>query len=431
MNIKKLIPQETKNYYHLLQAFLANVIYGFPSKKITVIGVTGTNGKTTTCQMITRILEESGAKVAMASTINFKLGEKEWVNSTKFTTLSSFAIQKFIKQAVDAGCRYLVLETSSHALDQYRVWGVKYKTAVITNVTREHLDYHGTIDDYRIAKYKLFCCVEVGVVNLEMERPRDYLLYGIKEKYGYTKKVIDCSEFDCGHVIAIKADDIRSDINGSQFLVRGHNYKLNIPGLFNVENALAAISVGMSEHISPEIMSQALEKIRVIPGRMDRVENGKGLDIIIDYALTPDSLDKLYKLISEMKAAKTALTGLSPSVIAVCGACGDRDRGKRPMMGGIIDKYADYIFLTNEDPYSEDPKKIINEVASGIKNKKEGENIWRILDRREAIREALQKAKIGDMVIVTGKGAEETMMIGKKMIPWNDKKVVKEELEKI
>ena len=140
--MKKLIPQKLKNYYHLIQAVAANFVYGFPSKKIKVIGVTGTNGKTTTVQMIARILEEAGHKVAMASTINFKIGEKEWVNKTKFTTLSSFSVQKFIQRAVKEKCGYAVLETSSHALDQNRVWGVSYRTAVITNVTREHLDYH-------------------------------------------------------------------------------------------------------------------------------------------------------------------------------------------------------------------------------------------------------------------------------------------------
>jgi len=424
--LKSLVPQKLKNYYHLLQAITANVIYAFPSKKLTVIGVTGTNGKTTTCQMIAKILEEGGNRVAMISTINFKLGEKEWVNSTKFTTMSSNSLQKFIKKAVDAKCKYLILETSSHALDQYRTWGVKYKTAVITNVTREHLDYHKTIDEYRIAKYKLFCCAEIGIVNLEMQRPKDYLLYSIPKKYGYTKKDIDCSGFDCGHVIAVKAKNIKSNISGSEFEVEGIKYKLNLPGEFNIENALAAICVGLSEYINPEIMANALSEIKVVPGRMDRVSNDKNLDIIIDYALTPDSLEKLYSMIrSSLSQAQ------GQKIIAVFGSCGDRDRGKRPMMGEIVDKYADYIIVTDEDPYSEDPKKIVNEVASGIKNKKEGENFWKIMDRREAIKKALQIAKPHDTVLVTGKGAEETMMIGTKMIPWNDKKVILEELKNL
>jgi UDP-N-acetylmuramoyl-L-alanyl-D-glutamate--2,6-diaminopimelate ligase len=457
MNIKSLVPQKLKNYYHLGQAILANIIYAFPSRRLIVIGVTGTNGKTTTCQMMAKILEESGAKVAMISTINFKIGEKEWVNKTKYTTMSSFFVQKLIKKAVEAKCQYLVLETSSHALDQYRVWGVKYRTAVITNVTREHLDYHETIDEYRIAKYKLFCCAEVGIVNLEMERPRDYLLYSIPKKYGYTKKDVDCSRFDCGHVIAVVAKNIRADINGSEFEVEGVKYKLNLPGEFNVENALAAICVGLSEHISPEIMATTLAKIKVVPGRMDRVENDKNLDIIIDYAVTPDSLEKLYQLVANIKKSLPLEKGVprsgegfekpsesfksspNPSfskggerkIIAVFGSCGDRDRGKRPIMGEIVDKYADCVIITNEDPYNEDPQRIINEVASGVKNKKEGENFWRILDRREAIKKALRIAKPHDIILVTGKGAEEMMAIGSKKIPWNDKKVILEELKSL
>jgi UDP-N-acetylmuramoyl-L-alanyl-D-glutamate--2,6-diaminopimelate ligase len=422
--VKKLVPQKIKNIYHLAQAILANFFYGFPSRKIIVIGVTGTNGKTTVCQMVAKILEEAGAKVAMASTINFKLGEKEWVNTTKFTTLSSFTVQKFIKQSVDAGCKYLVLETSSHALDQNRVWGVKYKIAVITNVTREHLDYHGTMDEYRVAKHKLFCGAEVAVVNLEMERPKDYLSFNVKEKYGYSKYEIDSSKLDCENIVSVTADNIKTSIDGSQFTVGSREYKIKLLGEFNIENALAAICVGMSENINPETMASALEKITVIPGRMDRVPNDRGLDIIVDYALTPDSLEKLYNLIQQINTKKAR-------VISVFGSCGDRDRGKRPMMGKIVDKYADYIIITNEDPYNEDPQRIIDEVASGVKNKEEGKNFWKIMDRREAIKKALQLAGPGDMILVTGKGAEETMAIGKERIPWNDKKVILEELKKL
>ncbi|HLN19105.1 MAG TPA: UDP-N-acetylmuramyl-tripeptide synthetase, partial [Patescibacteria group bacterium] len=326
---------------------------------------------------------------------------------------------------------YLVLETSSHALDQYRIWGVQYKTAVITNVTREHLDYHRSMDEYRIAKYKLFCCAQIAIVNLDMEKPRDYLLYKIPEKYGFTTKEVDCSSYDCGNMLAVKAKNIHIDNGGSEFEVEGVRYKLNLPGQFNAENALAAICVGKSEKINPEIMAQALEKIKVVSGRMDRVENDKDIDVIIDYALTPDSLEKLYSLIHEKMGAELSDGSSTPKIIAVFGSCGDRDRGKRPLMGEIVDKYADYIILTNEDPYTEDPQKVIDEIAAGIKNKKERENFWRILDRREAIKKALQIAKPKDIILVTGKGAEETMMIGKKMIPWNDRRVIEEELRKL
>lgn len=455
MQIKSFIPQKIKNLYHFGQAVLANFIYHFPSRKIKVIGITGTNGKTTVCQMTANILEEAGYRVAMASTISFKIAQKEWVNKTKFTTLSSFAVQKFIKNAVEAGCEYLVLETSSHALDQNRVWGIKYDVAVMTNVTREHLDYHKTMEDYRLAKYKLFINTSVIVINLDMIKPKDYLVYKSRKKYGYTLKEENfCDKYDCGDITMIKADDVELGLDYSSFKVNGAAFRINLLGEFNMENALASVCVGISQNIPLEKINRALERIKGVPGRMERVHNDKGIEIIIDYAVTPDSLLKLYKLIQRINT-KTA------KVIAVFGSCGDRDRGKRPIMGEIVSKYADYVIVTNEDPYGENPVQIINEVFSGVtgqeakgnlpnfqfsninpvkeesiyndritddKKRVEGKNCWRILDRRKAINFALKLAKPEDMVVITGKGAEEVMAIGKKRIPWNDKKVVLEEL---
>ncbi len=464
MSIKKLFPQKLKNAYHLAQAIAANVWYAIlailrialqagPSRKIKIIGITGTNGKTTTCQMVFRILEESGRKVAMASTINFKLGDAEWVNKTKFTTVSAFGVQKFIAKAVKEGCEYLVLETSSHSLDQYRVWGIRYDTAVITNVTREHLDYHKTMEQYRRAKLKLFQNVKTAIVNLDMERPEEFLSCNAENVYGYTTKKQETRNKKQETEI-VQAENIKFGIDGSEFEIDKNKFKLNLPGLFNVENALAATCVGYSLGIGLDVMSAALGKIKKVPGRMDEVENNLGIKIIIDYALTPDSMEKLGELIESIKKPENKL-------IWVFGSCGDRDRGKRPIMGEIVAKYADFAIVTNEDPYGEDPVRIINEVFSGVigrkidneflnfkfqisnlksssndkisnaKEWKEGENCWRILDRREAISAALKIAKTGDIILVTGKGAEETMMIGKKMIAWNDQKVIEEELGKI
>jgi len=449
--MKKIIPQKLKNYYHLLQAVVANIWYGFPARnasrsdtggpshKIKIIGVTGTNGKTTTTQMIGRILEGAGHRVAVASTINFKIADKVWVNKTKFTTLSSFAVQKFIRQAVEAKCQYAVLETSSHALDQFRVWGVAYDTAVMTNVTREHLDYHKNMEQYRIAKLKLFERIKKAVVNFDMEDAEDYLDAPAEKKYAFSTKVeaqIKNEDDDREKIKLIKATDVELEINQSRFKVAGVPFELKMPGLFNVENALAAISVGISVGVPMEKMRQALAKMTGVPGRMEHIQNDRGINIIVDYAVTPDSLEKLYALISQIKCGPKRTMELaeavaSNKVIAVFGSCGDRDRGKRPLMGAIVDKCADYIILTNEDPYTEDPWQIINEVAAGIIEKKEGSNFWRIMDRRAAIQKALQLAAVGDIIVVTGKGAEETMMMGDKQIPWNDKKVILEELGKM
>ena len=444
--MKKLIPQSLKNIYHLFQAMSANVRYGFPSKKLKVIGVTGTNGKTTTTQMIGKILEEAGFKIAVASTINFKIGKKEWVNKSKFTTLSSFAVQKFLKQAVANGCEYAVIEISSHSLDQNRVWGIYFDVAVITNVTREHLDYHETMEVYAKAKSRLFYLVSkkdggVSVVNLNMEFAEMLLRYGVKNKYGY---FLESQNPNCvvGQGLKIEvARDIKHSINGSKFLVNGEKIELNLPGEFNIENALAATCVGLSQNIPLEKISAALAKIKGVPGRMERIENDRDIEIIVDYAVTPDSLEKLYSYLSGLKKISHSpkphpdpllIKERERKIIAVFGSCGERDRGKRPIMGEIVARHADYCIVTNEDPYHEDPQQIIDEVFAGAEeHKKENESAWRIMDRREAIKKALRIAKPGDVVVVTGKGAEEMMAVGDKMVPWNDPKVIQEVLREI
>ncbi|NTU67128.1 MAG: UDP-N-acetylmuramoyl-L-alanyl-D-glutamate--2,6-diaminopimelate ligase [Candidatus Moranbacteria bacterium] len=427
--MKKLIPQSIRNIYHFAQAFLANVRYGFPSRRIRIIGVTGTNGKTTTCQMIARILEEAGKKAAMASTINFKLGDEEWVNTTKYTTLSAASVQGFIKRAVDAGCEYLVLETSSHSLHQYRVWGVEYKTAVITNVTREHLDYHKTIEEYRLAKKRLFVNAKTAIVNLDMERPEEYLDCPAEKRYGYTTKARS-SKLEArnknSELEIIRAKDVELGLDHSKFQIQNSRFRLGLPGLFNIENALAAVCVGVSEGLDMTVIAEALGKMKTVPGRMEYVPNARGIRIIVDYAVTPDSLEKLYSLIEGIRSQK------EQKIIAVFGSCGERDRGKRPIMGEIVSRYADFAIVTNEDPYGEDPEQIIDEVFAGVvKHKKERTDAWRIMDRRAAIRKALELADPGDIVVVTGKGAEETMAIKEERIPWNDKEVILEELDSL
>ncbi|EKE15988.1 MAG: hypothetical protein ACD_11C00057G0013 [uncultured bacterium] len=413
--LKNLVPQSIKNIYHLFQAILANFWYGFPTRKLKVIGITGTDGKTTTAQMVTKILEEAGKKVAMASTINFRINGEEKKNLSHFTTLSSFAAQKFAKQAVEAGCEYLILETSSHSLDQYRVWGIDYKAAVITNVTREHLDYHKTMEKYRRAKAKLFRKANVAIVNLDMEKPEDFLQFKNNKKITYSLKNKKADFF---------AENIETGLSGSVFQVLNFRFQLHIPGDFNIENALAAVSVANSEGIDLETCARALEKIKGVPGRMEYVENNRGLNILVDFALTPIALEKLYTLLLKIKKPQAR-------IIAVFGSCGERDRGKRPIMGEVVSRYADFVIVTNDEPYHEDPTQIINEIAAGVKDKKENENFWIIPDRREAIIKALQLAQPDDIIAVTGMGAEESMIVGDQKIPWNDRQVILEELEKI
>lgn len=427
MNIKRLF-QKLKNLYHLKKAILANVFFAFPARKIVVIGVTGTNGKTTTVQMIAKVLEATGKKVAVCSTINFKIGEKQKINKTKFTTGSAWALQKFIKKAVNENCYYLVLETSSHALDQFRVWGIDYNIAVITNITREHLDYHLTMKDYEKTKLKLFQITSkawrrdtkrIGVVNADMKNFKKFILPAMNENYLYGIE-IKANKYQKYPIW--KADNLKLENFKSQFEVDGVKFKLDLPGKFNVENALAAVCVGVSQKISMNKIKKQLQTISNVPGRMEKIENDKNINVFIDYALTPDSMEKLGNLMIDFKKRNKA------KLIWVFGSCGDRDRGKRPIMGKIVEKFADLMVITNEDPYTEDPLKIIEEIEQGIKNKKK---LLKIEDRKKAIHEAINKANKNDILLVTGKGAEENMMIGHQKIPWNDKKIIQNYLKKI
>ena len=292
--------------------------------------------------MIAKILEGAEFKIAVVSTINFKIDEREWINETKFTTFSSFRLQRHFKEAIKAGCEYAVIEVTSHSLDQNRVWGVDFNVAVITNVTREHLDYHRTIRKYRKAKEKLFAMVArnengVTVVNLEMEDAEDFLKYRAKQNYGYVAVgnsqlvISDKLQITNYKLQEIVAKKVKLDLSGSLFEINGVEFKLYLPGLFNIENTLAATCVGLSQGISLYIISKALEKIKLIPGRMERIESNRGIEIVVDYAVTPDSLEKLYDYIGKLKKAGSR-------VIAVFGSCGERDRGKRPIMGKVVAK---------------------------------------------------------------------------------------------
>lgn len=425
--ISRLVPQSIKNIYHLAQAMVACVAFGFPGKRLQVIGVTGTNGKTTTTQMIARILERAGSpspsadgsgvakkKVALASTINFQIGEKKWTNASKFTTLSPWKLQKFLHDAAKEHCEYAIVETSSHALDQNRVWGIPYAIAVMTNVTREHLDYHKTMEEYRRAKCKLFQMAKQSVINLDMEEPKYFCGGDQKRSLFFSVKDPNAHLF---------AEHIELDFKGTEFIVDGVSFHLHMPGLFNIENALAALGVARLLDIDFTVAKEALENISGVPGRMELVPNHMNADIIIDYAVTPDAFEKLYASIIPLKIPGT-------KIIHLFGACGERDRGKRPIMGEIVSGYADIIILTNEDPYHEDPQRIIDDIEKGVTKKKD-KDYFRIFDRREAIHKALELAEIGDIVLITGKGAEETIALGDKRLPWNERSVVEEELAKL
>jgi UDP-N-acetylmuramoyl-L-alanyl-D-glutamate--2,6-diaminopimelate ligase len=414
--LSKFFPQRLKNVYHLYQAVLANIWYGFPSEKMVVIGITGTNGKTTTTEMVGAILRQAGIKVAVASTIDFWIGEEHSVNESKFTTLNPWQLQKFLKKALQKGCTHAVIETGSHALDQHRVWGIPYEVAVMTNVTREHLDYHHTMEEYRAAKRRLFRGAKKAVVNLDMEGPEYFIQATKGQVVTYSTKSKEADLF---------AGGIQLDFTKTEFRIGEKKYSLHIPGLFNIENALAAIGVGEFLDIPYQAVQQGLAGIAGVPGRMELVSNDKKIDIIIDYAVTPDAFEKLYASVLPLKIPGT-------KIIHVFGACGERDQGKRPILGEIAAKAVDVVILTNEDPYFEDGEQIISDLEKGVENyKKRDKDYFRIYDRRQAITKALSLAEIGDIVLVTGKGAETSMAIGAERLAWSERTVIQEELVRL
>jgi len=395
--IKKFIPEFLLNWYHFILAFLGAFFYQFPSKKIKVIGVTGTNGKTTVVELLTKILEEAGLKVAVLSSIKFKIREKEWSNKLKMTMPGRFKIQRFLRQAVNSGCQYTVLEVTSEGILQHRHQFINFDVAVFTNLSPEHIERHGSFEKYREAKGKLFENTKnVHVINIDDKNADYFLQFEAHKKYTYGLE--------------------QGEINNKNI-----QFNLKLPGEFNICNALAATCVGLSQGISLDVCKKAVEKVEGIPGRMELVIS-RPFKVIIDYAFTPVALEKVYQTIT--KSYKLDANKL----ICVLGACGGgRDKWKRPVLGEIAAKYCEEVFVTNEDPYDENPMEIIEQVARGAKGRAK-----KIVDRREAIKEALKSAKSGDAVIITGKGSEPWMCVkGGKKIPWDDREVAKEEFNKL
>ena len=422
--LKKITPDFLLSWYHFILAFLGAIIYRFPAKKLEVIGITGTNGKSTVVFLISQILEAfrqaqgKKIKVAAISSIQFKIKNKVWPNPLKMTMPGRLKLQKFLHQAVKAGCQYAVLEVTSEGIKQHRHKFIGFDSAVFTNLTPEHLESHGDFDNYKTAKGKLFQSLRPGgkiIVNLDDPTANYFLQFPAKEKIGYA---IDAPSSVKVHQL-IKPKNYQLTPKGVSFLIDHSNFNLNLLGKFNIYNALAAITIGLAEGVSLKEISLALGKIKGIPGRLEIVIK-KPFTVIVDYAHTPDALEKVYQTIKEVFPGR---------MIGVIGAAGGgRDRWKRPELGKIADQYCDQIIITNEDPYDENPQTIIDEIAKGIRQKKPE----KILDRQQAIHRALELAQTAEVVIITGKGCESWMCLARgEKIPWDDRKIVREEFAKL
>jgi len=383
--------QRIKNLYHLGIAIIANAWFKFPSKKLTVIGVTGTDGKTTSTSLIYYILYSSVGAI---------IGGKNYDVGFHVTTPSSFAIQRFIKKAVDSGSKFLVLETTSHALDQYRVFGIKFDVGVLTNVTHEHLDYHKTYENYAKAKAKLLKMSRIAVVNKD---DKSFPLLNSKFKIQNSK-------------IRTYGMSSGSDINPKTF-----PFKSNLIGEFNKYNILAAVAACKTLGIEDNQIRRGIESFEPPKGREDIVYE-KDFTVMIDFAHTPNAIDQI------LKSVRTFAKG---KIIHVFGSAGARDTTKRSLMGEMSSKYADIIILTAEDPRKESVEKINHDIESGIKNNElriKNRTLIKIEDRRKAIESAIKIARKGDLVLITGKSHEKSMNYGQGEEPWDEYGVVRDAL---
>ncbi|MBT4349616.1 UDP-N-acetylmuramoyl-L-alanyl-D-glutamate--2,6-diaminopimelate ligase [bacterium] len=418
--IKKILPVFCLSCYHWSLARLAAFLFGHPSEKLIVIGVTGTNGKTTTVNLIAQLLECLGNKVGLSSTVNFKLAEKEWLNNKKMTMLGRFQTQALLRQAVNASCSYMVIESSSQGVAQFRHLGINYDLMVFTNLSPEHIEAHGGFDNYRAAKEKLFKHlvknkrkkINNNIINkiiisniddqenkrLEKIKADNFLTYGFKNKAD------------------LQGRDLVLENALAKFKVNEQKITTNFLGEFSAYNVLASLAVIKALNLD---FKKALTcKLKGVPGRQELVDCKQNFKVMVDYAPEPESLKQLYSAIKELKYNK---------LIHVLGSCGGgRDKARQSILGQTADKMADVIIITNEDPYDDDPQQIIDKVAVGAKSKEINKNLFKILDRKEAINKALSLASDGDLVLITGKGAEQAICVANnKKIPHDDREVVK------
>lgn len=385
--------QKIKNVYHHVVAFFANLTYIFPGRKLTVIGVTGTDGKTTTVNLIYHILKSSGRNVSMLTSIGASVGKKDYETGFHVTTPNPFALQKFLRQAVQSGSKYFVLEVTSHALDQYRTWGIPFKVGVLTNITSEHLDYHKTFDNYLHTKEKLLKMAKIAIVNRDdgsytllsdaknSKENKNWITYGFSES---------------------------ADVNLNNFPFES---RVMIDS-FNKYNVLAGAAVAKTLGLTHEEIRSAIKTFKLPLGRVDFVYEDD-FSVLIDFAHTPNAFEQLLGSLREHTSGR---------IIHVFGSAGERDHAKRPFMGETSSKHADILILTAEDPRSEDVDKIIDEIASGIKKK--DAKVFRLADRKDAINAAIEMAGKGDLVVVTGKAHEKSMTYGNRDLPWDEYKVV-------
>ena len=391
--------------YHYVQSVIAGIKYGFPGKKLRVIGVTGTNGKTTTCFMIWNMLNHAGFKTGIMTTVAWGT-KKVTPELGHMTTVDAFTLNQRIAKIANTGAEFLVLEVTSHALAEFRTLGVPIEIAVFTNLTHEHLDYHKTITNYRNAKGKLFKKAKFSILNTDdpatkyyAKIARDFTTYGIKNG---------------DH----QAKNIQLAVSGVKYSCDELNIETSIPGEFNVYNSLAAAVVGEKLGLSNSQIETGIKSLDSVEGRMNIIDEGQPFTVIVDYAHAPDALEKVFESVKDHKGR----------IISVHGGAGRRDPSTRPIRGAILAKYSDLVIITEDDSRDEDPETIAAGFIEGAKKagKILGKNLIKELDRKKAIKLALESAKPGDLVLILGKGHEKTILRADGPHDFEDIKITKQ-----
>ena len=400
--------------YHWTLALLAAIWYRFPSRNITVIAVTGTKGKSSTVEILNAILEEAGYTTAVSDTIRFKVAGKSWDNKFKMSTPGRGFLQRLLRKAVRAGCHVMVMEMTSQGALLYRHRFIYLDALIFTNISPEHIEAHGSYDNYLASKLAI-------AKNMRHSHKPDRTIIANVDDPESDKFLSSTADRNISYSLHdVEPYQVKNE--GLELTLDGLTVRSHLSGLFNIYNILAAVTAARSFKVSDETIIEAVEKIDSIPGRVQKIKSEKGFEVVVDYAHTADSLEKFYQVFKKEDHQS------SRNICILGGTGGGRDTRKRGIMGALAEKYCQEIILTDEDPYDEDPNKIVSDVASGIKNKKP----TIIMDRRQAIREAIRRAKPGDSILVTGKGTDPYIMgpRGAKT-PWSDARVVREELKNV
>ena len=441
MSMKTFLMEKIPNYnklvipYHVLRANLAAHQYGFPGKRMRVIGVTGTNGKTSTCFLIWKMLNAAGHKTGLMTTVAWGVDKLE-KQIEHMTTVDAKTLNYRMKKIADAGAEFLVLEVTSHALAQHRTFGVPIEIAVMTNVTHEHLDYHKTFENYRDAKRRLFKMAKYGVINEDdkswayfAKDVKEYITYGINSGILRAKDVrlgaqgVDYSVDDKASEEKKHAVDDKHTRGGKHASGDMLRIKTKIPGEFTVYNSLAAVAVGLKLGLSKEQISQGILALDSVEGRMNRVDLGQNFEVIVDYAHTPDAFLKVYE---------SVVPGKKGRIISLFGGAGRRDESTRSERGEIAAKYSDIVIITEDDSRDENPAEIAEEFVRGAKQAGflRGKNLLVELNREKAIQMAVDLAKKDDIVLILGKGHEKTILRATGAVPFEDLKVTEKALRK-